>query len=128
MPIKVACAILRQNGKILVAQRSETMSLPLKWEFPGGKIEAGESKEDCVVREIKEELDLEIKVISELPIVSFPIDSPRIILTPFHCEIIRGEPKALEHHAIAWVNLEEIHDLDWTEADLAIIELLKKDL
>jgi 8-oxo-dGTP diphosphatase len=60
--IKVTCAIIEKESDVLVVQRSEKMSLPLKWEFPGGKIENGESEEGCIVREIKEELNLDIDV------------------------------------------------------------------
>jgi 8-oxo-dGTP diphosphatase len=64
--IKVTCAIILIGEKVLAVQRSETMSLPLKWEFPGGKIEPNESEKDCIKREIKEELDIEIGIIKRL--------------------------------------------------------------
>ena len=63
--IQVACAIIENNGMILATQRSATMSLPLKWEFPGGKLEAGETAEACLVRELKEELDILIRMIKQ---------------------------------------------------------------
>jgi 8-oxo-dGTP diphosphatase len=62
MAIRVTCAIIEFAGKVLVVQRSKKMNLPLKWEFPGGKIEEGELEEECIVREIKEELNLDIEI------------------------------------------------------------------
>lgn len=67
MEIKVTCAIIEMDGKVLCAQRSENMSLPLKWEFPGGKLEEGESFKDGLAREIQEELGIQIKVLEVLP-------------------------------------------------------------
>jgi 8-oxo-dGTP diphosphatase len=64
--INVTCAIILVDSKILVTQRSEKMKLPLKWEFPGGKLELDEKEDDCVMREIKEELNIEIKVLNKL--------------------------------------------------------------
>ena len=64
--IKGTCAIISFDEKTLVVQRNETMALPLKWEFPGGKIEPAESEEDCIIREIKEELNIKIELISRL--------------------------------------------------------------
>ena len=67
MHIYVACALIENDGKILCAQRSESMSLPLKWEFPGGKIDPGESPEQCLKRELVEEMDITIHVGKSLP-------------------------------------------------------------
>ena len=68
--IKVVCAIININNKILAVQRSQTMNQPLKWEFPGGKIEPGESFEDCIKREIKEELNIEIVLLKRLSTIN----------------------------------------------------------
>lgn len=67
--LNVTCAIIEHNNKILICQRSERMKLPLKWEFPGGKVETGEGKEACLKREIREELGLDIKVGTALAVV-----------------------------------------------------------
>ena len=68
--IEVSCAIIEAEGLVLVAQRSESMSMPLKWEFPGGKVHAGESPEECLHRELKEELSITVEVVRNLPSAS----------------------------------------------------------
>ncbi|MCB9233878.1 MAG: (deoxy)nucleoside triphosphate pyrophosphohydrolase [Bacteroidia bacterium] len=123
-PIRVSCAIIHHEGKILAAQRSLSMNLPLKWEFPGGKLDPGESAAESLHREIMEELGVEIRITAEMPIVLFPSDSPRLELIPFHCEIIRGIPFPREHAALRWLDTQELSELDWSEADLDIIAML----
>jgi 8-oxo-dGTP diphosphatase len=98
------------------------MKLPLKWEFPGGKIEEGESKEACLVREIKEELDIEITVKGELQMVSYKYDDFSICLYPFLATLDSGEPKAIEHAELKWVSSEEMLNYDWAAADIPIVK------
>ena len=81
--INVTCAIIVFNGKILVTQRSEKMILPLKWEFPGGKLEENENDIDCVKREIKEELNIEIEVLKQLSNSIYDYGTFKINLIPF---------------------------------------------
>ena len=89
--IKVACAIILNNNKILVTQRSERMSLPLKWEFPGGKIENFETAEKCILREIMEELNIEIEILQKFEDKSFEYDAFPIKLIPFLSKYVKGE-------------------------------------
>lgn len=118
--IKVTCAIIENNGKILVAQRNENMSLPLKWEFPGGKIEENETPEDCIVREIKEELGIDLKIKQKLkPNVHF-YGVKSIELMPFVCEVVGGELMVKEHKSILWEYPDNLKNLDWAEADIPI--------
>lgn len=119
--IKVACAIIEQGGKILVAQRSERMSLPLKWEFPGGKLDVGEKAADCLIREIREELGLDVKPIVPLPVSSYPYVFAVIELIPFICRISGGELALHEHRAVVWLSPEELAGLDWAEADIPVL-------
>lgn len=127
--INVTCAIIEHNEKILVVQRSEFMKLPLKWEFPGGKIENNESKEACIKREIKEELNIEIKLISRLTPVTFKYPSVVINLTPFIATYLKGEIILFEHKQYKWLLKEELLNLDWAEADIPIVEeFLKLEL
>ncbi|MCU0599277.1 MAG: (deoxy)nucleoside triphosphate pyrophosphohydrolase [Desulfobacterales bacterium] len=115
--ISVACAIIKENGKILVAQRSETMSMPLKWEFPGGKIDSGETPAQCLKREIMEELGIEVDVGRALPHVTHPYPDFSITLVPFLCAITGGRLILNEHKAIAWLSPEGLNVLDLAEAD-----------
>jgi 8-oxo-dGTP diphosphatase len=120
--IHVACAIIELGGKVLCTQRSESMSLPLKWEFPGGKIDEGESPEECLRRELHEELGIEASVGQALPISTHHYPSFSVTLYPFICEIISGEITLHEHRAMVWLPIEELHTLDWAEADWPIIK------
>jgi len=119
--IHVACAIIERNGFVLAARRSEKMSLPLKWEFPGGKIDTGESCEVCLVRELQEEMGVCISV--GLPLQSTTHSYPlfKVTLYPFICRIISGEITLFEHAEIAWLACDELPGLDWAEADLPVI-------
>jgi 8-oxo-dGTP diphosphatase len=121
--IIVSCAIIIKNNKILAAQRSETMSLPLKWEFPGGKVEEEERHEDCLKREIREELGLEIEIVQDLPsnIHQYP-NKETIKLIPFICRITGGALELREHGQALWLKKEKLLSLDWAEADLPIVE------
>lgn len=121
--IRVTCALIVQNGKLLCAQRSETMALPLKWELPGGKMEPNESEEDCIQREILEELGLIVQVENRLDSNLHEIQpGKQILLIPFICKIIGGVLNPTEHKAIEWLDFTELLRLDWAEADIPIIK------
>jgi 8-oxo-dGTP diphosphatase len=125
--IDVTCAIIINDNKILVTQRSEKMKLPLKWEFPGGKLENGEGEIECVVREIKEELNIKIRVTEKLSNSIFDYGNFQINLIPFIANYYSGEIKLLEHKEYKWVEKNEMILLDWAEADLPILkEFLNK--
>lgn len=92
------------------------------WEFPGGKIEEGETPQDAIFREIKEELDVEIRVGNLLVTVEYDYPEFHLSMDCFLCEIISGEPALLEHEAARWVTVEEIWDVDWLPADVKVVE------
>lgn len=119
--IDVTCAIILLNDKTLVVQRSSSMKLPLKWEFPGGKLEPGESEEDCIKREIREELNIEIEIISKLTpsIYEYPTISIRLI--PFLANYCSGVITLNEHKEYRLLSKEELSNLDWADADLPIL-------
>src|SRR5690606_169813 len=122
--LHVTCAIIEHKNKFLICQRSERMKLPLKWEFPGGKIEIGESKEECLKREIKEEMGLEIEVGSALPHVEHHYPEFSLRLYPFFCKWTGGALVIAEHAQVIWVSLDELKNYDWAEADLPIVREL----
>ena len=127
--INVTCAIILKDSKILVAQRSEKMKLPLKWEFPGGKLELNENEIDCIKREIKEELNIEIEVLNKLSNSIFDYGTFKINLIPFIANYISGEILLLEHKEYKLLDKSELYNLDWAEADLPIVEeFLKLEL
>jgi len=119
--ISVACALIERDGLVLAAQRSETMSMPLKWEFPGGKIHEGESPEACLVRELLEELNVTVAVKYQLKPITWDYGSFSVTLHPFVCEITEGDIILHEHKAIKWLAPAELPSLDWAEADFPVI-------
>jgi 8-oxo-dGTP diphosphatase len=122
--VKVACAIIERDGLVLAAQRSAGMSLPLKWEFPGGKLDPGETAEQCLRRELVEEMGIRVRVREALPATTHNYQTFTVTLFPFICSIESGKIVLHEHAAIAWLAPEELPTLDWAEADVPVIELL----
>jgi len=121
--LQVVCAVIMNEAhEILACKRNSTTSLAGKWEFPGGKIEAGESKVEAIKREIMEELGVCIQLDRELDLVAHQYASFHISLYPFLCEIQDGKyPQALEHECLKWILPAEADALDWAEADKAIL-------
>lgn len=127
--IDVTCAIVYFKDKILVTQRSETMKLPLKWEFPGGKLEENESETNCIKREILEEINIEIEIITKLSDSVFDYGLFQIKLIPFVAKYVSGTIKLAEHKEYRLLDISELENLDWAEADKPIVEeLLKLEL
>jgi 8-oxo-dGTP diphosphatase len=119
--VHVACAIIERDGLVLAALRSASMNLPLKWEFPGGKVEPGEGLEDCLRRELVEEMGIEIKVGRALTPATHEYPTFTVTLYPFVCSILSGEISLFEHSAISWLEVAQMHELEWADADLPII-------
>ncbi len=126
--IDVTCAIIVEGNKILVTQRSETMSLPLKWEFPGGKLEEGELPEACLLREIKEELNIEIILLERLDTIIHDYETYSIRLLPFIARLSTFKILLTEHKQFKWLDRTELLGLDWASADEPVLkEFLKLD-
>ena len=119
--LHVACAIIEQNGTALAAQRSAAMSLPLKWEFPGGKIESGETAEECLIRELREELGISVFIGSALTPATHSYPDFTVTLYPYTCRLTGGTVTMYEHHALKWVEPQQMPELDWAAADLPVI-------
>ena len=121
--IQVSCAIIVNSiGKVLVTQRSALMPLPLKWEFPGGKIEDNETAEECLIREIKEELNIEIEITGSLSPNDHQYPDKLIRLIPFICRHKDVEIVLKEHADYKWLDVKDLLDLDWAEADVPIVK------
>lgn len=120
--VDVACAILEHDGKVLAAQRSATMRLPLKWEFPGGKLHPGESAAACLVREVQEELGVTVRVVTALPVHEHRYDNFAVRLHPFVCRYDGAALTLHEHRAVQWLAPAKLLQLDWAAADIPIIE------
>jgi len=119
--INVTCAIIVDNDKVLVAQRSEKMSLPLKWEFPGGKIENNESAEDCIQRELHEELNISVRILEKLKNYPYDYEHVTVNLIPFVVKYVSGIITTAEHKAAIWLKTDELATLDWAAADIPIL-------
>ncbi|UPU35048.1 (deoxy)nucleoside triphosphate pyrophosphohydrolase [Geomonas paludis] len=119
--VHVACAIIEREGLVLSARRSASMNLPLRWEFPGGKIEPGEGREECLKRELVEEMGVEIAVGCPLTPTTHRYPSFDVTLYPYVCSIVSGEITLHEHSAMTWLPPERMLELEWADADLPII-------
>lgn len=119
----VAGAIVVEN-RLLIAQRAEDMSSPLLWEVPGGKVEEGESDQEALIRELKEELAIEIDVHGFLGMSRVVVGSKEIEMYVYHCAIQKGEPQAMEHKMIMWADESDLRCVSWAPADIPLIPQL----
>jgi 8-oxo-dGTP diphosphatase len=121
--IHVTCAVIRnEEEEVLIVQRGKATDHPLKWEFPGGKIADGETKEECIIREVQEELSMEIVICSQLPDVEHNYGNKQIKLFPFICDTLDEEPFLNEHVAYRWIASPELVSVDFSEADLFVVK------
>lgn len=118
--------IWNEQGQILIDRRLEGGLLGGLWEFPGGKIEAGETYEDCIRREIQEELGIDIEVCDRLITVDHAYTHFRITLNVYHCRYVEGEPQPIECQEIRWVTLDEIDQFPFPKANSQIIAALRE--
>lgn len=119
--IEVCCAIILNDAKILAVQRGPESNHSWQWEFPGGKIHAEETPTQCIVREIEEELTIQIEVLAPLKAIEFDYGSKQIRLIPFVCTIIDGDIILTEHVAKRWFDFGEWTTMDWSGADRKLI-------
>lgn len=122
--IEVVAAVIMKDKQVLATQRGYG-DLQGRWEFPGGKIEAGEDHTTALSREIQEELDVFIVVGEFLTTVEYDYPSFHLIMHAYQCEL-KGEFHLQEHSAARWLTKEILYDVDWLEADLPIVECVRK--
>jgi len=122
----VTAALIREEDKILIAQRGRSKRFGWKWEFPGGKVRADETPEDCLRREIKEELNLEIQVEKHFCTTHYQYPDFNIELIAFWCSIVGGKMKLVDHEQVLWVTVSEMNQYTFVEADLNVISALEK--
>lgn len=121
--IDVTCAVIRnEDDEVLVVQRGEGTDHPYKWEFPGGKISPGEKEEECIIREVKEELSMDIVICKRLQDVEYDYGHKKIRLIPFICDTLEDIPFLSEHIAYMWVNINVLRAVDFSEADVFVAE------
>lgn len=122
MHLNVSCAIIEHKGLVLAVQRNTHMDYPLLWEFPGGKLEEGESASSCIIREIKEELGINIQVREALNTYTHANKGRTITLIPFVCHWKDGSFHLHEHAAARWLRPEELKALSWCPADIPLVK------
>ena len=122
----VTAALIIDGDKVLITQRKKNSNQGLKWEFPGGKIEEGEEPEGCLVREIKEELDIDIAVQDIFKVVMHRYGDRNILLLAYLCSHNGGDPAPLECNNIAWVPVKRLMDFDLAAADVPIAAKLQE--
>ncbi|MEH6849436.1 (deoxy)nucleoside triphosphate pyrophosphohydrolase [Bacillus pseudomycoides] len=125
--IYVVGAVIVEAEKLLCAQRGPSKVLPLKWEFPGGKIEEGESPQEALQREIYEEMHCKVEIGEKIDYTAYEYDFGIVHLTTFYCKLIEGRPVLTEHVAIKWLYPNELASLEWAPADIPTIEKLAKE-
>lgn len=122
--IRVVAAVIEQNGRYLVTQRRPTAVLPLLWEFPGGKVEQGESDLDALKREVTHRVGVDIKPGAQISSVSHTYEHYTVELHLYECRVLRGEAKAVNVHQFRWVESDDFDQLPFTPADEASMSKL----
>lgn len=125
--IRVVAAVIKNDNKIFATARGYG-EFKGQWEFPGGKIEAGETPQEALVREIKEELETTIQVGDLIDTIEHDYPTFHLSMDCYWCDIVEGELKLLEAESARWLSKEELYDVKWLPADILLIEKIKKNL
>lgn len=124
---QVVAALIWDGGKFMICQRPAHKTRGLLWEFVGGKVELGESRQQALIRECREELDVTVSVGEVFLEVIHEYPDMTVDLTLFNCRIADGVPKMLEHHDIRWITPDEIDGFDFCPADQEILEKIRSE-
>jgi 8-oxo-dGTP diphosphatase len=119
---KVTAGVIEKDGKILIARRKDGKCLGAEWEFPGGKLEPFETLQECLKRELKEELDIETEIGEFICSSNFTCDNKNIELMAYKVAYLSGEVKLTDHDKFCWVSPEELKNYKFVEPDLLIVE------
>lgn len=120
----VTAAVIIKENRILITQRAKEDKLSLKWEFPGGKLEEGETPEECLKREITEELNLDIEILGFMGSCIYDYGTREIKLMAYQAQIISGDLRLNVHHDAKWITLNELKDYDLAPADVELIRII----
>lgn len=122
--IEVVAALIRKDNKFLICQRPAHKARGLLWEFVGGKVEKGESPQEALIRECREEMNIEVSVGEKFAEVTHEYTDITVRLTLYNCSVLSGEPQLLEHNAIKWITPREIPEYNFCPADKVFLDLL----
>lgn len=125
--VKVVAAVIAEEGRIFATQRGYG-EFKDGWEFPGGKIEEGETPQQALVREIREELDTEVEVGDLLGTVEYDYPTFHLSMQCFLCRIKSGSLNLKEHEAARWLSKDELDSVDWLPADIEVLEWIRRDI
>ncbi len=120
--VEVVAAVLKHNNKFFCAQRKDAGTLAKKWEFPGGKLEQGETREEALKRELQEELNLNTIIGDYIMTVKHQYPTFHITMHAFYCDINTTDITLNEHLDSKWLTVDELKGLDWAEADIPIVD------
>lgn len=123
----VVAGLMIRDGRLLIARRPDGKHMAGKWEFPGGKIERGETPEEALERELSEELGVTAEVGRVYHAVAHSYAEKDVLLLAYRCRLLSGEPKAIEEAEVRWIEEDDLTAFEWAEADIPIVERLKLD-
>ena len=126
--IDVVAAVIVKEDLELYVQRGPGGSLPGLWEFPGGKIESGETPQQALAREITEELKFKVAVGEKVTTTIHEYDFGIVNLSTFYCELVEGTPQLVEHSQLVWSDPKDLRELEWAPADLPAVNLISQHL
>ncbi len=126
--VEVSAGIIHRENKILITRRAAHKSLGGYWEFPGGKIEPGETIEACLKREIWEELHIDISVDGFFMENAHAYDHLTILLKVFHCTYLSGDIQLVDHDQAAWIHPSDLNQYTFAPADVPVVEVLQKKM
>lgn len=125
--IKVSAGVLIDNGKVLITRRASKENFAGGWEFPGGKLEPGETPQECLSRELKEELDIDVAVGEFCTDVIHKYETICVNLIAYYCTMVQGEISLSVHDQYQWIKIEDLLDYDLLAADVPIAEKVMED-
>lgn len=125
--IEVVAGIITDSGKIFATQRGYGDYKDF-WEFPGGKMEPGETPQQALARELREELSVEVDVGEFVCTVEYDYPGFHLTMHCFYCSVTGGTLTLLEHEAARWLDMEQIHSVDWLPADVVVVNALEKNM
>ncbi len=133
-PVEVAIGVTHRlhpatgRPEVLISRRAKDGVLGGYWEFPGGKLDPGESAEACVVRELREELGVEVRPTSAMEPIEHTYAHAHVVLRPFYCEHLGGEPRAIEVDDWVWAELQSLDDYEFPPANAALLKQVRREL